>query len=794
MSLVGGQLSQLGGGFAQVGNVIQGFAAGGVAGAAVVAVGEIAKGLQDCIKEATASEAVFASLSAAVTRSGTAWDTVSAATKNALLAMQKTTTYSDEQLAAALERLLTFGLSYDDAMKALGKTLDFAAAKHMDLESAATIVGKAMDGNTAILKRYGIDVTTSKDAAAALKDVLTPLGTAFAAMSGDVADFASNLVESVGVTAEFAQALGEAKDPAKFLIEQFQQGNIDLPQFAQILTDLGVPLDATKMKAGGAEEVLAQLNTQFGGAAQAAAGTYAGIQERLKNATSELGEKIGGIVLPALAGMTEAMIPIVDWLGKGVDAIQAWMTEVGKMPEVKAATEAVGEAWKGLMGWFDSAAKSAQEVLGPALNELWGALKELYTALEPIFAAFKELWDAITGSQGDFDAFRLILEVIKLDIEASVAAIRIIIEVVKTFAQAFKAAADFIAPVLGQIVSAISGFVKAIQDSFNAFYKWFVGGSLWQDLWNAIIKIMQAAVPVILSILSEGLLGPAVKMLSGLGAQVQELWTAAWTGLAEKFTSLTSAIQGAVSSVFEPLGAYLGEMFTQWAQWASDALTKVEGAITSSAKNLSAWLTSFMGTVYQAWVDFGAAMSNYMNAVVNAIIGIVKGAAVNVQVVLNGMINAAQAAANTIAGILSQIWTAIQNTINQAAAAAGTAGNAITNAFTSAWNTVANAATSFYNWLVGGSLWPDLMDALVTQTEAGMDEMKAAFASGFGDVMINAPTGPSPSPATSGATSSPSELFSATLPVTVQIDGATVSRVIERRLIANRQLSAWRSA
>jgi hypothetical protein len=794
MSLVGGQLSQLGGGFAQVGNVIQGFAAGGVAGAAVVAVGEIAKGLQDCIKEATASEAVFASLSAAVTRSGTAWDTVSAATKNALLAMQKTTTYSDEQLAAALERLLTFGLSYDDAMKALGKTLDFAAAKHMDLESAATIVGKAMDGNTAILKRYGIDVTTSKDAAAALKDVLTPLGTAFAAMSGDVADFASNLVESVGVTAEFAQALGEAKDPAKFLIEQFQQGNIDLPQFAQILTDLGVPLDATKMKAGGAEEVLAQLNTQFGGAAQAAADTYAGIQERLKNATSELGEKIGGIVLPALAGMTEAMIPIVDWLGKGVDAIQAWMTEVGKMPEVKAATEAVGEAWKGLMGWFDSAAKSAQEVLGPALNELWGALKELYTALEPIFAAFKELWDAITGSQGDFDAFRLILEVIKLDIEASVAAIRIIIEVVKTFAQAFKAAADFIAPVLGQIVSAISGFVKAIQDSFNAFYKWFVGGSLWQDLWNAIIKIMQAAVPVILSILSEGLLGPAVKMLSGLGAQVQELWTAAWTGLAEKFTSLTSAIQGAVSSVFEPLGAYLGEMFTQWAQWASDALTKVEGAITSSAKNLSAWLTSFMGTVYQAWVDFGAAMSNYMNAVVNAIIGIVKGAAVNVQVVLNGMINAAQAAANTIAGILSQIWTAIQNTINQAAAAAGTAGNAITNAFTSAWNTVANAATSFYNWLVGGSLWPDLMDALVTQTEAGMDEMKAAFASGFGDVMINAPTGPSPSPATSGATSSPSELFSATLPVTVQIDGATVSRVIERRLIANRQLSAWRSA
>jgi phage-related protein len=502
------------------------------------------------------------------------------------------------------------------------------------------------------------------------------------------------------------------------------------------------------------------------------------------------------------------MIPLVDWLGKGVDAIQAWLTETAKLPEVKAATDAAGQAWQGLMQWFDSAAKSAQEVLAPALNELWGALKELYTALQPIFAAFKELWDAITGSQGDFDAFRMILEVIKLDIEASIEAIKLVTGAVRLFGQEFKAAADFIAPILAQMTSAITGFLKTMQDSLQSFYEWFVGGSLWKDLWNAVITILQAAVPVVLNILSEALLGPVITMLSGLGEQVQTLWTAAWTGLAEKFSSLTSAIQGTVSGVFDPLGAYLEVMFTQWAQWATDALTKVEGAITSSAQNLSAWLMSFMGTVYQAWVDFGAAMSAYMGMVVNAIIATVQGAAVSVQGILNGMISAARNAANTIGGILSQIASSIQNTVNQAAQAAGAGGNAIYNAFSGAWDAVATAATNFYNWLTGHSLWPDLMESLVNQTQAGMSEVKATFEKGLSGLVLNAPTIPEltaamnitalraagTSPTQAAPTPALSQPTSITLPLTFQVDGVTLTRVVVKRIISDKQLSVWRTA
>jgi hypothetical protein len=59
---------------------------------------------------------------------------------------------------------------------------------------------------------------------------------------------------------------------------------------------------------------------------------------------------------------------------------------------------------------------------------------------------------------------------------------------------------------------------------------------------------------------------------------------------------------------------------------------------------------------------------------------------------------------------------------------------------------------------------------------------------------ITAPGAAEASPTQAASMSASNQQTSVTLPVTVQIDGATVTRVIEKRLIANRQLSVWRSA
>ena len=62
MGLLGGALSQLGPGFQQLGGIIQGFAAGGIAGAAVMATTQLVKGLQDSVQAAANSQAAWASL------------------------------------------------------------------------------------------------------------------------------------------------------------------------------------------------------------------------------------------------------------------------------------------------------------------------------------------------------------------------------------------------------------------------------------------------------------------------------------------------------------------------------------------------------------------------------------------------------------------------------------------------------------------------------------------------------------------------------------------------------------
>jgi len=124
VGILGSTLGELGGAFGSVGNVMTGFAGAGVVGAVSAGIGEVVKGLQWSVGEAAEAEQAIKNLSIAVEKSGTAWDAVSGKTGEFLSQMQRVTVYSDEQLAGALQRLLTFGMSYDDAMKASWTTVD----------------------------------------------------------------------------------------------------------------------------------------------------------------------------------------------------------------------------------------------------------------------------------------------------------------------------------------------------------------------------------------------------------------------------------------------------------------------------------------------------------------------------------------------------------------------------------------------------------------------------------------------------------------------------------------------
>lgn len=71
-------------------------------------------------------------------------------------ALQKTTKYADEQIINAQASLAMFTKNEAQLKQLTKATLDFAAAKGMDLTSAADIVGKSLGSETSMLGRYGI--------------------------------------------------------------------------------------------------------------------------------------------------------------------------------------------------------------------------------------------------------------------------------------------------------------------------------------------------------------------------------------------------------------------------------------------------------------------------------------------------------------------------------------------------------------------------------------------------------------------------------------------------------------
>jgi phage-related protein len=613
-----GLMSQMGGVMGDVGNVIgsafSGFATGGPAGAALGAgaaiLGTVTQGIQSCVKEATASEAVWASLGAAVERSGASWASLKSGTETALLAMSKFTTYSDEQVAATMEKLMTFGLSYDQAMKALGPTLDFAAAKHMDLESAATLVGKAVDGNTAIMKRYGVDVTVAKDAA----DKMTP--------------------------------------------------------------------------------VLTALNDQFGGAAQAAASTYAGIQERLKNATQEVSEKIGNMFLPALASLTEGMIPVVDSLGKGIDSVSAWLTEVGKMPEVKAATDAIGSAFEGLGKWFEDVGRTAAEMLGPALKELWGALKEIWDALQPLFEAFGELWGVFSEGEGSGNALKDVLGIVVVGIRAIATVIKDVAPYIKAFATAFKDAAEFITPVLVQIKTAVEGFLSALRTAFEGFYNWLIGRSLWIDLWNQVLAVMSQMIGQLLSDLTSKLFMPMQNAFTVATEAVKALWNATWQMMQTILTGAMQLIQG---------------------NWQT-GLATMQGALTAWGGAVTGIITGIMGQLQGA-----------VSAGVSAIQGM-----------FNALVASAQGALATIQGLFAQAQSLVSQMAQGIVSITEPATDQFQNLFNQAAAGVVSAGQQLYNMLVGGSIWPDMFNTMGNITSTTMASIQSTVQSGFASTIASA--------------------------------------------------------
>lgn len=193
----------------------------GVASFAAKAGGAIAAALagwvfKKAVDEALNAESAFQRMSVAVGNAGGNMSALRGPLDEVIDGLVRTTTASDDDLREAFTRLVTITGDVNGGMKNLGLVADVAAYKQIGVAEAAELVGKAQQGNTRVLKEFGIVGLEGAAAMDALRAKTEGFGTAAAqTMGGGLKQLQNQfgeLLESLGnailANDQFGQGIG----------------------------------------------------------------------------------------------------------------------------------------------------------------------------------------------------------------------------------------------------------------------------------------------------------------------------------------------------------------------------------------------------------------------------------------------------------------------------------------------------------------------------------------------------------------------------------------------------------
>lgn len=180
----------------------------GAALAAAFALDKIRQFGQDAVRTFMEAEGVWSRLEGSLANVGIELGKVRGEIDAAAAAMQAVTTVGDEEFASVLTELTQISGDYAASLDNVQVVADLAAAKQIDLQTAAQLVGRAMIGETGTLKRYGIVVQEGADAVAVMRAQFAGMaereGATLAGQLGRLSDRWDDFKEAIG------QALVEA--------------------------------------------------------------------------------------------------------------------------------------------------------------------------------------------------------------------------------------------------------------------------------------------------------------------------------------------------------------------------------------------------------------------------------------------------------------------------------------------------------------------------------------------------------------------------------------------------------
>lgn len=124
---------------------------------------------KESVRVATEARGIWNRLAGQLDVAGVAFSDVQGEIEDTSRALQDITTVGDEDFAAILTELVGTTLDYAASMAEVETVANLAAAKQIELKTAAQLVGRAMVGQTGTLSRYGIIVAEGADAMEVLR-------------------------------------------------------------------------------------------------------------------------------------------------------------------------------------------------------------------------------------------------------------------------------------------------------------------------------------------------------------------------------------------------------------------------------------------------------------------------------------------------------------------------------------------------------------------------------------------------------------------------------------------------
>jgi hypothetical protein len=317
-------------------------------------------------------------------------------------AFEKATTFDDEGYAQTLTKLTQITGSYEKAVKNVGLVADVAAGRQTDLASAAVLVGKAANGNTAALKRLGITIREGESATEALqrrfKGMAENETKTLAGQSKQMANQWGNFKERVG---DVLVVIGAGTSLVPMLTSALESATVKLGQFIGGLQMWAAELPSAIARA---KMQIAMLDESLGG--------YIGRQSRAFEWLNKNNPEVKWLNPTFGVAQWANRTFFLDATEKGIEGMADEMFRLRR--EAAAEVERIRKQWEGLLGGLgtglggggDDASGGLSDKLKGTLQSVLDDLRNFNLAQTFGFTALDQLPDSLRAPVEAANALR----------------------------------------------------------------------------------------------------------------------------------------------------------------------------------------------------------------------------------------------------------------------------------------------------------------------------------------------------------------------------------------------------